>query len=83
MSREKKEWREDPPNSSKHLLRVGNAEATLVRSGYRSTESGEEDHIIGVFVKDVLQSFLKLCHCGGSLRQKVLIEDTMGVYMIR
>lgn len=61
------------------------AEAAFVRSGYGSAESGEEDHVIGTFLEDVLQSFLKLCHYGGRWCWKVLVltETTMRVFMIQ
>ena len=57
--------RKDKTNSSKHLLRIGIAESAFVRSGYRSTEGGQEDDVIGVFLKDISQSFVEMCHYGG------------------
>ncbi len=82
MSREQGEWRDDETNSSEHLFWVGIAEAAFIRSGYGSSESGEEDHVIGVFLKDILQSGLKLCHYGGRRLWKVLTENTTRVFMI-
>ena len=40
------------------------AEAAFASFGYRSTEGGQEDHVIGVFVEDIFQSLLKLGHYG-------------------
>ena len=48
--------------SCQHLLWIGIAEAAFVGSGYGGTEGGEEDNVIGVFLKDVSQSFLELGH---------------------
>lgn len=41
-------------NRSDHLLWVGIAKPAFVRSGCGGAESGEEDHIIGMVVGDVL-----------------------------
>lgn len=57
--------REVETNGSEHLLRIGIAQAAFVRSGYGSTEGGQEDDVIGVFLEDLLQTFLNLCHSGG------------------
>lgn len=65
VSEKQRESREERANSSEHLLWVGIAKTAFIRSGYWSAESGEEDHVIGVFLKDVLQPFLGLCHYGG------------------
>ena len=65
-----RELREEGTNSSKHLLWVSIAKTAFVRSRYRSAESGEEDHVIGGFLKDVLQSILHLCHYGDGERRE-------------
>ncbi len=82
MSREQGERRDDETNSSEHLFWVGIAEAAFIRSGYGSTESGEEDHVIGLFLEEDLQSVLKMCHYGGRRTWKVLTENTTRVFMI-
>lgn len=69
--------------SSEHLLWVGMAEAAFIGSGYGSAESGEEDNVIGMFLEDILQAFLELCHYGGRWCWKVLIENTVRDFMIR
>ena len=45
-----------------HLLWIGIAEAAFVGAGYGGAESGEEDDVIWVFLKDIFQSFLELGH---------------------
>ena len=58
--------RDSETDSCKHLLWIGIAEAAFIRSGYWGTEGGQEDDVIGVFLEDVLQSSLELCHYGGN-----------------
>ena len=45
-----------------HLLWIRIAEASFVGAGYGGAESGEEDDVIWMFLKDVFQSFLELSH---------------------
>ena len=82
MSRKLRKQKKGGTNGSEHLLRVGIAKAAFIRSGYRCTEGGQEDHVIWVFVEDVLESFLKLCHYGGRSMSGVLNESSMIVAMM-
>ena len=47
-------------DSSEHLLWIVIAKPAYLKSGYGGAESGEEYHIIGMVVGDVLRSFLVL-----------------------
>lgn len=72
-------------NSSEKLFWVGMAEAAFIRSGYGSAESGEEDHVIGMFLEDILHSFLELCHLdimGGVGVGKCSLRASLKVFMI-
>ena len=64
-------------NGSEHLLWVGIAKAAFVRPGYRCTEGGQEDHVIRVFVKDIFQTLLELCHYGCRPLSELLNESSM------
>ena len=69
-------------NGCEHLLWIRIAEAAFVGAGYGGAESGEEDDVIWMFLKDVFQSFLELGHQGG--KREKLIHRMYGrkVFMI-
>ena len=60
-----RELSKERTNSSKHLLGIGIAESAVVRLSYGSTEGGQEDDVIGLFLEDIFQSFRKMCHYSG------------------